>query len=155
MSQVERSTAAAPPKLANTRLSVSNWRIIRPRLAPSAVRMTKSRCRALVRTSNKLATLAQAISNTKPTAPNKTNKAGRTGPTSWSRNGITATPMSRFVTGYCAPRRAAIDCISSFACATVRPGFRRPMRRMYAAPRICESRGVPARGAHKSRPDGY
>ena len=55
-----------------------------PGLAPNAVRMPTSRCLASPRTSNKLATLAQAISNTKPTDPNRRNIADCTSPTTCS-----------------------------------------------------------------------
>ena len=68
-------------------LSVSNWRIRSPRLAPRAVRMAISRWRPAARASSRLATLAQAIRRTKPTAPTRISRAGRTSPTSASRRG--------------------------------------------------------------------
>src|SRR5258705_133864 len=40
---------ASPPQNASTRLSVSRWRIMRPRLAPNASRTPISRCRAVAR----------------------------------------------------------------------------------------------------------
>ena len=49
--------------------SVSSWRTIRKRLAPSATRTASSRRRASPRASSRLATLAHAISSTRPTAP--------------------------------------------------------------------------------------
>ena len=57
-------------------------RTTRTELAPRAVRIAISFCRARVLTKTRLATLAHAISSTNPTAPSKTSKAGRTSPTS-------------------------------------------------------------------------
>ena len=65
--------ASAMPSGAETapssRLSVSSWRMMRPRPAPRAARTDISRARAVARASSRLATLAQAISSTKVTAP--------------------------------------------------------------------------------------
>ena len=49
----------------------------RPRLAPSASRTASSRCRAAARDSSRLATFAQAISSTAPTAPPSSKAAER------------------------------------------------------------------------------
>ena len=49
-------------------LSIRSWRTIRPRPAPTAIRMEISRDRAAARDKSMLATSAQAISSTKPTA---------------------------------------------------------------------------------------
>ena len=50
--------------MASRTLSVSNWRITGPRLAPMARRMEISFRRPVARASRRLATLAQAISST-------------------------------------------------------------------------------------------
>jgi hypothetical protein len=50
-------------------LSVNNWRTTRQRSAPSAARMANSRFRAVERANSRLATLAQAMISTNPTAP--------------------------------------------------------------------------------------
>jgi hypothetical protein len=63
-----RATPRAPPTSASTTLSVSSCRTSRLRPAPSAERTTSSRWRAEPRASCRFATLAQAISSTKPTA---------------------------------------------------------------------------------------
>ena len=55
-----------PPHSASTTLSVSSWRTIRPRPAPSAVRTAISRARAAPRASSRFATLPHAISSTRP-----------------------------------------------------------------------------------------
>ena len=59
-------SASAPPIEASTRLSVRNCRTSRPRLAPNARRTAISRRRPEARASSRLATLAQATSNTMP-----------------------------------------------------------------------------------------
>ena len=73
----------------STTLSVSTWLMMRPREPPSAARMAISRLRPVARTSSRLATLAQAISSTKPTAPISTNSDWRTLRTSTSPIGST------------------------------------------------------------------
>ena len=83
-----------PPINARKVLSVSNCRISRQRLAPSAARVAISRCLVDARARRRLATVAQAISRTKPTAPNRTSNAGRTLPTMVSCNGISSVSHS-------------------------------------------------------------
>ena len=61
-----------PPNPESNRLSVSNCRMIRPRLAPIAARKAISFPRTEARASRRFATLAFAISRTQTTAPNKT-----------------------------------------------------------------------------------
>ena len=57
-------------------LSTKNCRTSRPWLAPNAIRAAISRCRPTARDSRRFATLAQAISNTNPTATRSTSSAG-------------------------------------------------------------------------------
>ena len=66
--------------------------MMRPRLAPMAARMANSRLRPVARTSSRLATLAQAMSRTRPTAPRRTKSDERTSLTMQSRRGWTAKP---------------------------------------------------------------
>ena len=61
----------APPIADSSTLSVSSCTMMRPRPAPMAERMAISRRRPVARTSSRLATLAQAISRTRPTAPDQ------------------------------------------------------------------------------------
>ena len=61
-SQYASTIPPIPPIEASKRLSVSNWRITRPRPAPSARRIAISRCRVVARASSRFATLAHAIS---------------------------------------------------------------------------------------------
>ncbi len=61
----------APPTRASRKLSISIWRTMRVRDAPRARRSAISRVLPEPRTSNKLATFAQAISKTNMTAPNR------------------------------------------------------------------------------------
>ncbi len=56
-------------------LSVSDWRISRLREAPSASRMEACMRPAVPRASNRLATLAQAMSSTKPDTSIRIRKA--------------------------------------------------------------------------------
>ena len=69
MPATPRARPSAPPIAASTRLSVSSWRTIRSRPAPTAVRSAISRLRPSARTSCRLATLAHAISRTRPNRP--------------------------------------------------------------------------------------
>ncbi len=62
-----------------------------PRLPPIAVRMAISRPRVVPRASSRLATLAQPISSTHPTAPSRISSAGRTLPTIRSVSGTAST----------------------------------------------------------------
>ena len=63
-----RRAPEAPPASARRTLSVKSCRARRVRLAPTAKRTQISRVRAVPRASRRPATLAQAISNTRPTA---------------------------------------------------------------------------------------
>ncbi len=81
-------------------LSTSNWRTMRQREAPSEIRTDISRARAADRASRRLATLAHAISSTKPTAPISDRKISLIGPPfTRSLNVITCAAMSLFVSG--------------------------------------------------------
>ena len=53
---------SSPPASEMTMLSISNWLVMRPRDAPSAMRVTTSRPRAAPRASRRLATFEQASS---------------------------------------------------------------------------------------------
>src|SRR5713226_1978155 len=101
-----RVSPSVPPTSESSMLSVRSWRTMRRRPAPSAVRMAISRRRATARASRRLATLAQAISRTRPTTASSTTRVWRTGPAESSRSGIKCT-LWPVVTGYCWCRRAA------------------------------------------------
>ena len=79
----EASNVPIRPETApSTTLSVSSCRTIRPALAPSAARTAISRARAVLRASERLVTLAAAITNTQNTAPPSIHNANRDwGPT--------------------------------------------------------------------------
>ena len=83
---------AAAPRDSRT-LSVNNWRTMRPRSAPSAVRMANSRLRAVERASSKLATLAQAMISTNPTAPTSSSSVDWMYPTMSSFMRTSLRPM--------------------------------------------------------------
>ena len=59
-------------------LSVSSWRTRVERGAPRALRTANSFLRESARKSRRLATLAQAINKTKPTAAERISRVGRT-----------------------------------------------------------------------------
>ena len=121
------SSPSPPPSADKRRLSVSNCRIIRARLAPIAARKAISLPRADARARRRFATFALAISNTHPTAPNKIYKALRTSPIISSRNDLVATPKKLFESGYCFSSAAAIVAKSVCACSIVAPDFKRAM----------------------------
>ena len=102
---------------------------MRPHPAPSARRIATSFCRAAARESCKWATLAQAISRTKPTAPSKTRSSSRT-PAVWlASRGRTLMPTSflHSIRGYAVLNSEKTRCISARACASVTPALRRPI----------------------------
>ena len=68
---------SSPDISARVRLSASNCRTIRARLAPSAARMAISLSRLALRASERLATLVAAIRSTQKTAPVSIHKASR------------------------------------------------------------------------------
>ena len=70
--QIESTRPSRLPMTASIMLSTSTCRASRQREAPSAARMVNSFCRPSARASCRLATLAQASSSTKPTAPAST-----------------------------------------------------------------------------------
>ena len=69
--------AQQPDMTARVRLSASNCRTIRARLAPSAARMAISRSRLALRASERLATLVAAMRSTQKTAPVSIHNASR------------------------------------------------------------------------------
>ena len=68
---------AMPASAPTSTLSDNNCRMIRREEAPSAPRIAISRWRPVARASIRLATLAQAISRIKPTAPKSSSSRGR------------------------------------------------------------------------------
>ena len=128
-----------PPMHASNVLSTSSWRTTRARLAPSAIRTATSRARCADRASCRLATLAQAISRTKPTAPMRARKIILIGPPlkRWL-NVITTASVFLFVSGNCCASCFAMPIISACACASVTPGARREKTVMFRASRRSE-----------------
>ena len=122
--QIASNIPPSPPAAAISRLSVSNWRTRRERLAPRAARTANSCSRVVALASIRLARFAQAISRTNPTAPSRISSACLTSPTSCSRTGITFAPMP-LLTGNSFSTSEATPDISACACGTVTPGFRR------------------------------
>ena len=100
---------------------------MRARLAPSANRTAISFWRAVALASWRFATLAHAMSITSPTAPSRVTRVGRTSPVSCSCIGTTVRPQSRFQAGSSGFLGADTFSRSARPCATVMPGFSRPM----------------------------
>ena len=121
-------TSPIPPPIAESMtLSVSNWRMIRPRPAPMAARIVISRLRTVARTSSRFATFAHAISRTKLTAPSNTHNDERTFRTMISCIGSTPKPPWRPSALGKVPRNSFAACCScALAAASVIPGFSRP-----------------------------
>ena len=93
--------------------------------APSAVRMAISRMRLLPRESSKFATLPQAISKTRVTAPNNRNSVGREPSVRSACNPEISTPKFLLVLGCSAARRRKIVSVRTTAWRSVTPGRRR------------------------------
>ncbi len=124
--QSASSSPSAPPSSARSMLSRSSSPASRVREAPSAERIVTSRRRPAARASMRLATLAQATSRTRPTAPMKTSNAGRISPIICSRSATTSAPQLAFDSGYCASSRRMIVVISCWARSSETPCPRRP-----------------------------
>ena len=88
-----------PPARDSMTLSVRSCRRRRARPAPNEARIAISFCRAAARDSSRLATLAQAMSRTKATAPRRISRAVRTSPTISSWSGMRVIPMPVFASG--------------------------------------------------------
>ena len=116
-----------PPARESNTLSVSNWRTMRARPAPSAERIANSRLRTVARTSSRLATLAQEISSTSPTAPSIISSELRASPMMLSRNGPTVKCGRGSVFGNSRWYSGPTASNWALACATVTPGWSSPV----------------------------
>ena len=119
--------------------------MMRLREAPSAVRTAISRRRETPRASSRLATLTQAMSRTRPTAPSSSSNAGRILPVTWPWIGTTLALQPVLDAGLAAVRSAAICVISLWACASDTPLPNRPMAMRYR-PRVRSGPLVKAHG---------
>ena len=135
-----RMAPPIPPSMARRRVSVSNCRITRQRLAPSVRRTATSWRRADARTSRRVARLTHPISrmaattaNTAdriccasmrgpsgPCAPGRTRSCGSSLRVGFGVSGGRAAQLSRTVS-------ANVVCSSASACSRVTPGFNRPI----------------------------
>ncbi len=125
ISQMLRRSPAIPPIAESSTLSVSICRMMRPRLAPIAARIAISFCLAALRARSRLATFAQAISSTNPTAPSSARSDGFTSRTSrsWRIARFASQPL--FVSKNCLVSCALMALIRVWACCRSMPGFRR------------------------------
>ena len=92
---------SAAPMSATMTLSVSSWRTMRQRSAPSATRTAISFERAVARARSRLATFAHAMSSTNATDAIMIISTGRKLPACCSRIVCASTPQPRFDAGYC------------------------------------------------------
>ncbi len=121
-------TPSAPPPSVSSRLSVSNCPKIVARAAPRALRTASSFCRVMPRASSRLATLTQAISSTKPTAPSSSHSIWiRSGGRKSFFSGSTLAPQPLSLFGYTCAICAVTASIFCCACWSVTPGFIRPI----------------------------
>ena len=125
--QIETSSPSVPPSRPIKTLSVSACLIRRDRLEPKASLTAISRWREAARTNNRLATLAQAISSTKTTAPIRIGTPVRAPLTASSVRVTTLASRPAFVSGNCCCARCAIERMSDWACSIDTPGFSRPI----------------------------
>ena len=123
-----------PPHTPSATLSVSSSRAMCPRPAPSAARIASSCCRPSARTRSRLATLAHAISRTRPIVPISSHSdvpaspmrscfSGRTtGARRASSNILTLNPGNG---GKRVNESGIMRATSAVACAIVTPGLSR------------------------------
>ena len=114
-----------PPSSTTHALSDSIKRSRRTSSAPIARRSENSRRRVSVRASNRLATLAHAITSTNATAPNNSEIAGRICPNTSFTSGDTSTPRFSLVWGYACSSCLATLVMSACAVVSVTPGASR------------------------------
>ncbi len=151
--QSARRMPSAPPASARRTLSARSCRTRSAGEAPSATRTAISRARDAARASCRLATLAQAMSSTSPTAPRSTNIARRMpGEVTWSLSGVSARSQSSGkASGRSALIRPASACISACAVASVTPSLRRALSARNSLPQELASwPGVKASGVQRS-----
>ena len=136
-----RPTATPAPARPRTTPSLSICRINWARLAPIASRTLISRRRAEARARSIPATLAHAISRTRPTTAMTAAEPAESGPVACgtsSRTSLVANAdivRARFVSGYAAA--SCVPSVAMLACAwwTVAPGLRRPFTNSQRLPR--------------------
>ena len=147
---------ATLPAIERTTASVSSWRTMRARDAPRARRTAISRRRDVPRPSSRLATLAQAIASTNPTAASRTPSGRVTGPKNCSRSGTIAAPRPPSLSGYSCARRAARTSASRRACSSVTSSRSRAtilrMPRVRSADRFSAGLSAGVRGMSRAAP---
>ena len=141
----------APAIIERTTDSTKIWRIISLGLAPKAACNAISDRRREARASRRPATLAHAISRTRPTAANSIRKAGRVSPTSWSSTGFANTlGCILLVSGNWVARLLAMTSRSALAWASEAPGARRPITPKREAPRCGKNCASSPMDVHKT-----
>ena len=130
-----------PPSTTSRALSMSSNRTSCRSSAPIARRRDISRRRASPRASRRLATLAQAIRNTRATAPKSSDTAGRTSWKTSAASGETSADRFSLVAKYARSSCALIAVISAWAAARLTSSRRRASTGKLRLPR-CASAGA-------------
>ncbi len=117
------ATPAPPPTAVSQKLSASRRPTTSRRPAPRALRTASSVPRASPRANVRLATFAPATSNTKPTAPMRSQSPRATPPSMLSFRGITPAVTTAFPSS--ASTSSVTRFMSSWAASTETPGARR------------------------------
>ena len=142
----ERNTRDAPaatirpraaPARDTTKTSVKSCATTEALDAPSEKRTEISCSRAAARDSSRAAIFVHAMSNSSETDPNRINRDLLTPPTVASLSGSIMAPIIASVFGYSRPRLACTLARLARACASVTPGFRRPIAVNHVDSRLC------------------
>jgi hypothetical protein len=126
--QTPRKRPTAPPADDRTAPSMRSCRMMRARLAPSAVRIAISRCRVYARVKRRLATFAAAMMRISPTTSINSLRGrprSSTSDVSPAAAGLVRTYHSE-PSAFSFARMAAVIC--ACACSTAIPGRVRPTR---------------------------
>src|SRR5882672_664322 len=143
-----RARPTQPATVESSVLSTTSCRRTRHRVAPSAVRIARSRPRPAARASSRLATLAQPMSRRKPAA-SSASLHGLSNPRKPPVYGSTAACRPASVSGYSRARRVAMASSSARACGIVMPSASRPTTAsVRASRRRSRTCGAIASGSH-------
>ncbi len=147
--QKEITTPSAPAASTSNKFSVMNCRASRKRVAPSAVRTAKSRCRVVAWASNRLATLTHATTNKNPTATKIIISGLRTFPTMYSCCGMSVKSTPSMSLPFSCLSCLPIALTSARACSSETFGSRRAMTLQLCAEREISAGNI-SRGTQTS-----
>ncbi len=122
---VAATRPATPASRPRSSPSTSSSRARRPRLAPSTRRIANSRCLSTALDSSRLATFAQAVNSTRPTAPNRISTVRCVAGSGPARRPWYKRILQPVGIGCSTSRRAAAAAMRCPAVSFVRPALRR------------------------------